>query len=134
MEFTVDHGYLNAHTPNGLHGAEVIAGVPQRRRHGKLPDGCRYRSGHTRCIENAAREPEIVDLANMLNAMGGKVSGAGSSIIQVEGVPLESLHPCEHTTVGDRIEAGTFLAGGALTGGPGHGARHRPVVPAHGAS
>ena len=69
-------------------------------------------------IENAAREPEIVDLANMLVSMGARVTGAGSDIIEVEGVPLSSLHPCEHTTVGDRIEAGTFLAGGALTGGP----------------
>lgn len=69
-------------------------------------------------IENAAREPEIVDLANMLVSMGARVAGAGSDIIEVEGVPLSSLHPCEHTTVGDRIEAGTFLAGGALTAVP----------------
>ena len=69
-------------------------------------------------IENAAREPEIEDLAAMLCSMGAKVSGAGTSIIEVEGVPLSSLHPCVHETIGDRIEAGTFLAGGALTGGP----------------
>jgi len=90
-------------------------------------------------IENAAREPEIVDLANMLVSMGTRVTGAGSDIIEVEGVPLSSLHPCEHTTVGDRIEAGTFLAGGALTGGPVtvHGIDHdgttvgrtRPLAP-----
>ncbi|MDO5791936.1 MAG: UDP-N-acetylglucosamine 1-carboxyvinyltransferase [Coriobacteriia bacterium] len=117
VEFTVDHGYLNAHTPNGLHGADVTLEFPSV----GATENCLMAAvtAHgTTCIENAAREPEIVDLANMLNAMGGKVSGAGSSIIQVEGVPLESLHPCEHTTVGDRIEAGTFLAGGALTGGP----------------
>jgi UDP-N-acetylglucosamine 1-carboxyvinyltransferase len=69
-------------------------------------------------IDNAAREPEIEDLANMLNAMGARVSGAGSSSITIQGVPLSSMHPCEHTTVGDRIEAGTFLVGGALLGGP----------------
>ena len=117
VEFTVDHGYLNAHTPKGLHGADVTLEFPSV----GATENCLMAAvtAHgTTCIENAAREPEIVDLANMLNAMGGKVSGAGSSIIQVEGVPLESLHPCEHTTVGDRIEAGTFLAGGALTGGP----------------
>ncbi len=70
----------------------------------------------------------------MLNAMGARVAGAGTSLIEVEGVPLSTLHPCEHTTVGDRIEAGTFLAGGALTGGPltVHGID--PVVSAHGAS
>ena len=50
--------------------------------------------------------------------MGARVSGAGTSLIEIEGVPLSTLHPCEHTTVGDRIEAGTFLVGGALTGGP----------------
>ena len=114
VEFTVDHGYLNAHTPNGLHGADVTLEFPSV----GATENCLMAAvtAHgTTCIENAAREPEIVDLANMLNAMGGKVSGAGSSIIQVEGVPLESLHPCEHTTVGDRIEAGTFLVGGALT-------------------
>lgn len=54
----------------------------------------------------------------MLVSMGAHVSGAGTSTIEVHGVSLDDLHPCEHTTVGDRIEAGTFLAGGALTGGP----------------
>ena len=69
-------------------------------------------------IENAAREPEIEDLATMLNAMGARISGAGTPEIIVDGVDLSDLHPCEHTTVGDRIEAGTFLVGGALMGGP----------------
>jgi UDP-N-acetylglucosamine 1-carboxyvinyltransferase len=69
-------------------------------------------------IENAAREPEIVDLADMLCRMGARITGAGSSRIEIQGVPLASLHPCEHVTVADRIEAGTFLVGGALMGGP----------------
>ena len=69
-------------------------------------------------IENAAREPEIEDLANMLNSMGARISGASTAEIIIDGVELSSLHPCEHSTVGDRIEAGTFLVGGALTGGP----------------
>ena len=72
----------------------------------------------TSIIDNAAREPEIVDLANMLNAMGAKIEGAGTPTITVTGVPLSEFHPCEHTTVGDRIEAGTFLTAGALLGGP----------------
>ena len=72
----------------------------------------------TTFIENAAREPEIVDLANMLSSMGAHIEGAGSSTIEVHGVSLDDLGPCEHTVVGDRIEAGTFLVGGALTGGP----------------
>ncbi len=117
VEFSIDHGYLNATTPNGLHGAEVALDFPSVGATENCLMAAITAQGRT-LIENAAREPEIVDLANMLNAMGGKVSGAGTSIIEVEGVALESLHACEHTTVGDRIEAGTFLVGGALTGGP----------------
>ena len=69
----------------------------------------------TTVIENAAKEPEIVDLANYLNAMGAKVSGAGSSILRIEGV--EKLSPAEHRVIPDRIEAGTLLMAGAITGG-----------------
>ncbi len=66
-------------------------------------------------IENAAKEPEIVDLANYLNAMGAKIDGAGSSIIRIQGV--SKLHPAEHEVIPDRIEAGTLLLAGAITGG-----------------
>jgi len=115
--FNVEHGVLVAKTPNGLHGGSVMLEFPSVGATENLLMAAAVAQGQT-VIENAAREPEIVDLANMLNAMGARVSGAGSSIIEVEGVPLSSLHPCEHSTVGDRIEAGTFLVGGALTGGP----------------
>ena len=67
-------------------------------------------------IENAAREPEICDLAHMLVEMGAHIEGAGTPTITIEGTG--ELHPVEHEVVGDRIEAGTFLAAGALTGGP----------------
>lgn len=115
--FSVEHGVLVAKTPNGLHGANVMLEFPSVGATENLLMAAVVAQGTT-VIENAAREPEIVDLANMLNAMGARVSGAGSSIIEVEGVALSDLHPCEHSTVGDRIEAGTFLVGGALTGGP----------------
>lgn len=115
--FNVEHGVLVAKTPNGLHGAHVMLEFPSVGATENLLMAAVVAQGTT-VIENAAREPEIVDLANMLNAMGARVSGAGSSIIEVEGVALSDLHPCEHSTVGDRIEAGTFLVGGALTGGP----------------
>ena len=69
----------------------------------------------TTVIENAAKEPEIVDLANYLNKMGAKIKGAGTSIITVEGV--EKLTPTEHRVIPDRIEAGTLLIAGAITGG-----------------
>ena len=69
----------------------------------------------TTTIESAACEPEIEDLANFLNKMGAKIKGAGSHIIEVEGV--KQLHGAEHTVISDRIEAGTFMVAAAITGG-----------------
>ena len=66
-------------------------------------------------LENSAREPEIVDLANVLNGMGARVSGAGTSVITIEGV--ERLQPMNHAIMADRIEAGTLLVAAAITGG-----------------
>ncbi|PCJ63090.1 MAG: UDP-N-acetylglucosamine 1-carboxyvinyltransferase [Candidatus Hydrogenedentota bacterium] len=70
--------------------------------------------GHTR-ISNAAREPEITDLAELLNAMGAKISGAGTDVVEIDGV--SELHGAQHDVVPDRIEAGTFLIAGIATGG-----------------
>lgn len=117
VKFEVDHGFLEASAPDGLHGGEIMLEFASVGATENTMMTAVVAEGHT-IIENAAREPEIVDLANMLNAMGCKVQGAGNSTIEIEGVGLEDLHPCEHTTVGDRIEAGTFLVGGALMGGP----------------
>ena len=117
VEFSVDHGYLKAKTPNGLHGNHVVLDFPSVGATENLLMASVTAEGTT-IIENAAREPEIVDLCNMLNEMGARISGSGSMVITIEGVALDDLHPCDHTTVGDRIEAGTFLVGGALTGGP----------------
>lgn len=117
VEFSVDHGNLKAETPRGLHGAHVVLDFPSVGATENTLMAAVVAEGQT-IIANAAREPEIVDLANMLNEMGAHVEGAGGSIITIEGVSPESLHPCDHVTVSDRIEAGTFLAGGALTGGP----------------
>src|SRR5208283_3222467 len=66
-------------------------------------------------IENAAREPEVVDLAAMLVKMGAKIEGAGTSLIRVQGV--SKLHGVTHEIIADRIEAGTFVIAGAITGG-----------------
>ncbi|MBF0142842.1 MAG: UDP-N-acetylglucosamine 1-carboxyvinyltransferase [Magnetococcales bacterium] len=66
-------------------------------------------------LENAAREPEVVDLANCLNRMGARISGAGSSTITIDGV--DTLHGCTHAILPDRIETGTFMVAGAITGG-----------------
>lgn len=117
VNFDIDHGYLEATCPHGLKGTEVSLEFPSVGATENLMMASVVAEGTT-SIVNAAREPEIVDLANMLNEMGARVTGAGTSVIEVEGVALDSLHPCEHATVGDRIEAGTFLTGGALTGGP----------------
>ena len=117
VHFDVDHGFLEATTPKGLHGANVTLEFPSVGATENLLMAAVVAEGRT-LVENAAREPEIEDLARMLSAMGARVQGAGTSTIEVEGVPLSSLHPCEHTTVGDRIEAGTFLVGGAMMGGP----------------
>ena len=83
--------------------------------------------GSTR-IQNAAQEPEIVDLANFLNTMGADVVGAGTSEIVINGVKQEDLHPIEYTTIPDRIEAGTFMS--AVVGTRGK-AIIRNVYPAH---
>ncbi|MDN5293038.1 MAG: UDP-N-acetylglucosamine 1-carboxyvinyltransferase [Eubacteriales bacterium] len=66
-------------------------------------------------IENAAEEPEVVDLANFINAMGGRVKGAGTKVIRIDGV--ESLRGARHTVIPDRVEAGTFMVAAAITGG-----------------
>lgn len=113
--FKTDHGYIDASTPRGLHGAEVVLDFPSVGATENLMLASSMAVGTT-VIRNAACEPEIEDLANFVNAMGGDVQGAGTPVITVNGVP--SLHGAEHTTVGDRIEAGTFLVAGALMGGP----------------
>lgn len=117
VEFENNHGYLYASTPNGIHAADVLLEFPSVGATENMLMAAVAVPG-TSVIDNAAREPEIVDLANMLNAMGAHVEGAGTPTIMVKGVELSELHPCEHTTVGDRIEAGTFLTAGALLGGP----------------
>ena len=83
--------------------------------------------GSTR-IQNAAQEPEIVDLANFLNSMGADVIGAGTSEIVINGVKQEKLHPIEYTTIPDRIEAGTFMSAIIATKGK---AIIKNIFPAH---
>ena len=117
VEFSVDHGNLVATTPNGLHAGTILLDFPSVGATENTMMAACVAQGTT-TIDNAAREPEIEDLANMLNAMGAHIEGAGSSTIVIEGVPLDQMHPCDHVTVGDRIEAGTFLVGGVLLGGP----------------
>ncbi len=113
VKFDYDHGNIHATTPDGLTGTDVTLEFASVGATENLMMAAVCAKGTT-TIDNAAREPEIVDLANMLNEMGAKVRGAGSPLIQIEGV--EKLHPVEHTVVGDRIEAGSFIAMGGMTG------------------
>jgi len=119
------HGYIHATSPGGLHGAHVTLDFPSVGATENLLMAAVLAKGQT-VIANAAREPEIVDLAQFLIGMGADIEGAGGSVITVEGV--EALHPVDHKVVGDRIEAGTFLCAGALGGGP---VRVRGFDPAH---
>ncbi len=113
VQFDSEHGNIHATTPFGLSGNTVTLEFASVGATENLLMAS-VRAKGTTVIDNAAREPEIVDLANMLNEMGAKVRGAGSPVIEIEGV--EELHPVEHRVVGDRIEAGTYVAMAALTG------------------
>lgn len=117
VEFEMDHGYIEATTPNGLKGAEVYLDFPSVGATENLMMGAITAQGTT-CIRNAACEPEIADLAAFLTEMGADIEGAGSPNITIRGVDVQSLHSVQHRTCGDRIEAGTYLVAGALMGGP----------------
>jgi UDP-N-acetylglucosamine 1-carboxyvinyltransferase len=110
---TQEHGYIEAKAER-LKGAHIyfdkitVTGTEDLMMAAALADG-------ETVFENAAREPEVVDLANLLNKMGAKIEGHGTSTIKVRGV--EKLHGAKHRIIPDRIEAGTFIIAGALTGG-----------------
>ncbi len=123
VKFETTHGDIHATSPNGIHGANVTLEFASVGATENLVMAS-VRAKGTTIIDNAAREPEIVDLANMLNEMGAKVSGAGTPVITIEGV--DELHPVTHAVVGDRIEAGTFIAAAAMTGGPIHVTGFKP--------
>ena len=112
-EIDVSNGYIHAKAKR-LKGARLVldivtvTGTENLMMAAALADG-------TTIIENAAREPEVVDLANFINAMGGKISGAGTDTITIEGV--EKLNGTRYRVLPDRIETGTFLVAAAITGG-----------------
>jgi UDP-N-acetylglucosamine 1-carboxyvinyltransferase len=113
-EVTLAHGFIEARAPRGLRGARVVLEFPSV---GATENAlmAAVRAKGTTLIDNAAREPEIADLAAFLNRMGARIVGAGSSTITVEGV--EDLTAAEHTLIPDRIEAATFLAALGVSGG-----------------
>ena len=112
-EVSVDHGFIRA-TAKRLRGARVVFDVVSVGATENVLMAATLAKG-TSVLENAAMEPEIVDLADCLKAMGARIEGAGTSKIIVEGV--ERLHGGVHAVVADRIETGTFLVAAAMTGG-----------------
>jgi UDP-N-acetylglucosamine 1-carboxyvinyltransferase len=112
-EVTSEHGFVVASAPR-LHGATIWLDFPSVGATENLLMAAVLAKGTTE-IDNAAREPEIVDICEMLTAMGAKIDGAGTSQLVVEGV--EQLQPVTHRTVGDRIVAGTWAFGAAMTRG-----------------
>lgn len=107
-------GYIEASVQGKLKGAEIHFEKPSVGATENVLMAASLAEGETQ-IHNAAREPEIIDLAKCLNAMGAKISGAGSSIITIIGV--DKLHAAKHKIVADRIEAGTYIAAAAITNG-----------------
>jgi len=113
-EILIEDGYINASVNGRLKGAEInfeivtVGGTENLLMAATLAEG-------VTTIRNAAREPEVVDLAQCLVAMGAKIEGIGSSTLVIEGVP--ALHGCDYTVMPDRIEAGTYLVAVAATGG-----------------
>jgi UDP-N-acetylglucosamine 1-carboxyvinyltransferase len=110
---TQDHGYIEA-TANRLRGAEIVFDKITVTGTEDLLMAATLAEGET-ILQNAAREPEVADLAALLNKMGAKIEGAGTATIRVKGV--SKLKGAKHRIIPDRIEAGTFLIAGALTGG-----------------
>lgn len=110
----VGNGFIEAEANEGLHGAKIYLDFPSVGATENIMMAATLAKGTT-IIENVAKEPEIVDLANFLNSMGAKVRGAGTGTIRIEGV--EKLYGADHTIIPDRIEAGTFMVAAAITGG-----------------
>ncbi|MFR8858588.1 MAG: UDP-N-acetylglucosamine 1-carboxyvinyltransferase [Enterococcus faecium] len=125
-EVTNEHGAMYLRTKNeGLHGNRIFMDVVSVGATINVMLAAVKAKGQT-VIENAAREPEIIDVATLLNNMGAKVRGAGTDVIRIEGV--ETLHGCRHFMIPDRIEAGTYLA---LAAAVGNGIKVKNVIFEH---
>ena len=124
-QIIVEDGYIRASCDGRLKGARIyfdtvtVTGTENLLMAATLADGITV-------LENAAKEPEVIDLAKCLIAMGARIEGAGTDTITIEGV--ERLHGCHHRVLPDRIEAGTYLVAGAVAGGC---VRIRDVIPEH---
>lgn len=115
VEITEDQGYVIANSES-LTSNRIYLDIPSNGATENILLAAVLADGET-VIENAACDPEIVDLANFLNAMGCKITGAGSSTIHIQGVELDALHELDHSTIPDRVEAATYLIAGLITEG-----------------
>ena len=113
-EISFGHGYVEAKSEGRLKGAKIYLDFPSVGATENILTAAALAEGVT-ILENAAKEPEIVDLANFINEMGGRVIGAGTDTIRIEGV--EALEGAVHHIIPDRIEAGTFMVAAAITNG-----------------
>ncbi len=113
VEFTTEHGYVEGRC-DGLVGSRLVLEFPSHTATDNLLMAACLAKGTT-TIENAAREPEVQDLAEFLTEMGARISGAGTSRLEIEGVP--ELFPARHKTLPDRVEAATFLTAVGIAGG-----------------
>jgi UDP-N-acetylglucosamine 1-carboxyvinyltransferase len=113
-EFEIGQGFIEGRVPDRLRGARIYLDVASVGATENIMMAAALAEGRT-IIENAAREPEIVDLANFLNAMGAQVRGAGTGTIRIDGVDF--LRGTEYTVIPDRIEAGTYMIAAAITRG-----------------
>jgi UDP-N-acetylglucosamine 1-carboxyvinyltransferase len=114
-EFTIRHGDVHAFADR-LHGADITLDFPSVGATENLVTAAVFAKGTT-TIDNAAREPEIVDLCNMLVAMGASIDGIGTSTIGIHGVERDALRPTGHAVIPDRVQAATYIAAAAITGG-----------------
>ncbi|MGC5748563.1 UDP-N-acetylglucosamine 1-carboxyvinyltransferase [Gluconobacter sp. NFX36] len=113
-EIRLENGYINASAPNGLKGDRIVLPFASVGATENLLMASTLAKGRTEIV-NAAREPEITDLVNCLNAMGAKITGSGSGTLIIEGV--EALHGANYAVMPDRIECGTYACAAGITGG-----------------
>ncbi|EGO64067.1 UDP-N-acetylglucosamine 1-carboxyvinyltransferase [Acetonema longum] len=113
-EIVMGHGSIEARAPRGLTGARIYLDFPSVGATENIIMAASLAKGQT-ILENPAEEPEIVDLATYLNAMGARIRGAGTNVIKIEGVT--ELRGMTHPVIPDRIEAGTYMVAAAMTGG-----------------
>lgn len=125
VEISEEHGELDCYINERLHGAKIALTIPSVGATENIMIAAAVADGTT-IITNAAREPEITDLADFLNACGARIAGAGESTVIIDGV--ERLHPADHAIIPDRIVAATLMSAAAVTGSS---IRFRSVIPSH---